>query len=128
MVGSSVIKGELYGWLRQNKAEDGQPDPYGYCHFPQYGPDFFKMLTGEQLVSKIIKGYKRTEWQKIRDRNEALDCRVYARAAASVVGLDRLSNDQLKLLAPPVTRKQSTNEPTKPSISQPIKRRESSYL
>jgi phage terminase large subunit GpA-like protein len=29
------------------------------------------------------------EWQKTRDRNEALDCRVYARAAASACGIER---------------------------------------
>jgi len=29
------------------------------------------------------------EWQKLRERNEALDCRVYARAAAWIAGADR---------------------------------------
>src|SRR5690606_24396765 len=29
------------------------------------------------------------EWQKMRERNEALDCRVYARAAAWILGADR---------------------------------------
>jgi phage terminase large subunit GpA-like protein len=28
-------------------------------------------------------------WQKLRERNEALDCRVYARAAAWILGADR---------------------------------------
>jgi phage terminase large subunit GpA-like protein len=41
------------------------------------------------LVTKLVKGYRRHEWQKMRDRNEALDCRVYARAAASRLGVDR---------------------------------------
>jgi phage terminase large subunit GpA-like protein len=36
-----------------------------------------------------VKGYRRHQWQKMRERNEALDCRVYARAAASRIGLDR---------------------------------------
>ncbi|MFZ5792828.1 MAG: terminase gpA endonuclease subunit, partial [Pseudomonadota bacterium] len=31
------------------------------------------------------------EWQKLRERNEALDCRVYARAAAWIAGADRWS-------------------------------------
>ena len=31
----------------------------------------------------------RLEWQKLRERNEALDCRVYARAAAWIAGADR---------------------------------------
>ena len=40
-------------------------------------------------MTRLVKGYKRMEWQKIRERNEALDCRVYARAAAARVGIDR---------------------------------------
>jgi phage terminase large subunit GpA-like protein len=32
---------------------------------------------------------RRLEWQKLRERNEALDCRVYARAAAWIAGADR---------------------------------------
>jgi phage terminase large subunit GpA-like protein len=34
-------------------------------------------------------GYMKREWQKLRERNEALDCYVYARAAAAASGLDR---------------------------------------
>ncbi|MGR3479092.1 MULTISPECIES: terminase gpA endonuclease subunit [Rhodobacterales] len=33
--------------------------------------------------------YARQEWQKLRERNEALDTRVYARAAAWIMGADR---------------------------------------
>jgi phage terminase large subunit GpA-like protein len=39
-----------------------------------------------------VKGYRRSEWQKTRERNEALDCRVYARAAA-VYGMDRATEE-----------------------------------
>ena len=35
------------------------------------------------------RGYAHQEWQKMRERNEALDCRVYARAAAWILGADR---------------------------------------
>lgn len=90
-VGTSVAKSELYGWLRQPKAIDGFADTFGYCHFPEYGEEYFKMLTAEQLVTKKVKGYSKVEWQKHRERNEALDCRVYARAAAAVCGLDRFT-------------------------------------
>ena len=34
---------------------------------------------------------RRLEWQKLRERNEALDTRVYARAAAWIAGADRWS-------------------------------------
>ena len=35
------------------------------------------------------RGFPRLEWQKLRERNEALDCRVYARAATWIAGADR---------------------------------------
>lgn len=87
-IGVSLLKGELYGWLKQTRKEDGSV-PRGYCHFPEYATEYFKQLTAEQLVTKIVKGYPKREWQKTRDRNEALDCRVYSRAAAIALGLDR---------------------------------------
>jgi phage terminase large subunit GpA-like protein len=40
---------------------------------------------------KTKRGFARLEWQKLRERNEALDTRVYARAAAWIAGLDRWS-------------------------------------
>ena len=49
-----------------------------------------KQLVAEQLVTvKTRRGFTRLEWQKLRERNEALDCRVYARAAAWIAGADR---------------------------------------
>ena len=41
------------------------------------------------MTVKTRRGFTRLEWQKLRERNEALDCRVYARAAAWIAGLDR---------------------------------------
>jgi phage terminase large subunit GpA-like protein len=38
---------------------------------------------------KTKRGFQRLEWQNLRERNEALDCRVYARAAAWIAGADR---------------------------------------
>jgi len=49
-----------------------------------------KQLVAEQLVTiRDKRGYARQEWQKLRERNEALDTRVYARAAAWILGADR---------------------------------------
>lgn len=86
-IGVSILKKELYGWLRQ-KIDEGEVPP-GYCYFPKYyDQHYFKMLTAEQLTKKIVKGYTKYQWEKIRERNEALDCRVYARAAAAIAGID----------------------------------------
>ena len=52
--------------------------------------EWVKQLVSEQLVTiKTKRGFSRLEWQKLRERNEALDCRVYARAAAWIAGADR---------------------------------------
>jgi phage terminase large subunit GpA-like protein len=93
-VNGSMIKEELYRWLRLDRPteESREPFPSGYCHFPKYGEEFFKQLTAEQLVTRVIKGYRRGEWQKTRDRNESLDARTYARAAAAVYGMDRFND------------------------------------
>ncbi len=40
-------------------------------------------------MSKVVKGYTKQEWQKVRERNEVLDCRIYARAASIALGIDR---------------------------------------
>jgi phage terminase large subunit GpA-like protein len=63
-----------------------------------YAPEYFKQLTAEQLVTRIHKGYPRSEWQKMRERNEALDCRIYARAAAIALGVDRWSETKWSTL------------------------------
>ena len=42
-----------------------------------------KQLTAEQLMTiKILQGFQRLQSQQTRERNEALDCRIYSRAAA----------------------------------------------
>jgi phage terminase large subunit GpA-like protein len=92
-LGTGVLKSELYGWLKLPTPAEGHPYPDGYCHFPEYGEDFFKQLTGEHMVAVVNKRTRFTihEWQLIPGReNHYLDCRVYARAAAAVVGLDRM--------------------------------------
>lgn len=82
-VGVSVLKSELYGWLR---LEEGDP---GYCHFPQYDEKYFKGLTAEELIlTKDKSGHTVERWVKKYTRNEPLDIRNYARAAAHMVGMD----------------------------------------
>ncbi len=109
-VATPLVKSELYGWLMLSAPTDeelaaGDDYPPGYCHFPQYDGEFFKQLTAEHLVTRLVKGYPKPEWQKTRERNEALDCRVYARAAAYVSGLDRLKDETWKTLEQRAARK-----------------------
>ena len=101
-VSSSVAKGELYRWLKLERPTDealeqGAGYPPGYCHFPQYGEEYFRQLTAERRVIRIHKGFPRASWEKDPSRrNEALDCRVYARAAAAIYGIDRFQERQWK--------------------------------
>lgn len=88
-VGVSMIKQELYGWLKQELPKDGEDFPYGWCDFPQYDEAYFRGITAEEMVPTIRRGFRRYEWQKVYDRNEPLDCRVYARAIASIAGIER---------------------------------------
>ena len=90
-VAGSVAKSELYGFLRLDVPVDEAAFPPGWCHFPEFDDDYFKQLTAEQLVShKNRRGYTTLEWELIPGReNHCLDARVYARAAATLVGLDR---------------------------------------
>jgi len=114
-VGHGVVKTELYGWLKQPQAVDEAMEPYGFCYFPEYDSEYFKMLTAEGFIYKIVKGYKKGEWQKTRERNEALDCRVYARAAASILGIDRYNDETWENLENEVFQPTIENTPkTKP--------------
>lgn len=92
-VGSGHLKRELYGWLKldQPNLEKDEPHPPGYVHLPTHaaGQEFCEQLTAEQLVIRKGKnGFPTSEWVKQRERNEALDCRVYARAAAVAYGAE----------------------------------------
>lgn len=89
-----IAKSELYAWLRLETPTDGSaPPPPGFCHFPEYGEDYFRQLTAEQLLPVRARGgFLRLEWSLIPGReNHVLDARVYARAAAAVAGLDRFT-------------------------------------
>lgn len=89
-VGVSGLKREFYGWLRLSLGEGGAI-PAGWAHFPEYAEGHFKELTSEFTVTKLLRGYIKEQWTKTRGvRNEPLDCRVYARAAAAIVGIDRM--------------------------------------
>jgi len=105
-IDTGVLKEELYDNLQlRPPVEPGAPYPAGYCHFPQYGPEHFKGLTAETLVRRRLKGGRVVlDWEKTRERNEPLDCRVYARAAAYVLGADRWSRQDWSAMRELVTK------------------------
>lgn len=89
-VGTSIIKSELFAMLKLQPTAEGVY-PKGYCHFPEdYSERYYQMLTAEQLQVVRTKTGERWDWVKIRRRNEAIDCRVYARSLSYLYGLDTL--------------------------------------
>lgn len=92
----ATFKSETYRCLRlvaptDEEIKAGGRIPAGYVHLPRgTEAEWLKQLVAERLVTvKTKRGFTRLEWQKLRERNEALDCRVYARAAAWIAGADR---------------------------------------
>lgn len=77
MVGTDTIKATVYARLKLNVQGPG------YFHFPHdLGPEFFEQLTSEKQVTRYVKGFPIQEWtKKAGQRNEVLDCTVYAYAA-----------------------------------------------
>ena len=82
-IGVNALKDIVFGSLKIRRGRKG------YCHFPSnadkgYDLEYFKALTAE------VKSYKnkKVEWLKIRERNEALDCRNYALVPFYVFNID----------------------------------------
>jgi phage terminase large subunit GpA-like protein len=90
----------------------------GYCHFPTDRDDeYFKQLTAEKIATRYHKGFAKREFVKVRARNEALDVRVYAMAALTLLNanLKALHNrmmanldksEQVKKVAPQMKKTQ----------------------
>jgi phage terminase large subunit GpA-like protein len=118
-VATNIAKSELYGWLRLERDPSTGETAAGFCHFPDYDEEYFKQLTAEQLVAhRSRKGFIRLEWEIVPGRqNHVLDARVYARAAAALVGLDRFQeSDWLaheRIVMPPA------KEPSVPAPGHP---------
>jgi phage terminase large subunit GpA-like protein len=100
-VAVSTFKSETYRFLRLERPTPeelagGALFSPGTLHLPGWiDSEWLKQLVAEQLVTvRNKRGFSRLEWQKLRERNEALDCRVYARAAAWILGADRWSEAQ----------------------------------
>jgi terminase, large subunit len=131
-VGVAKIKEELYGWLKQEKptAESGAELPWGWCHFPEYAEEHFRQLTAEELVPVTHRGFRKYVWEVTRKngRNEALDCRVYARAASYVLQIDKWTPEMWEQAARDAgigTRTQASSPAAAPLVVQPKRQRRS---
>jgi phage terminase large subunit GpA-like protein len=74
-VNTNYYKDHIYNRLKIER-QPGEIQKFGYCGFPRdYNDEYFLMLTGEE---KRVDG----SFHPIRERVEALDCRVYNEALA----------------------------------------------
>lgn len=94
-VGVSMLKRETYGFLRLSIDHETGEVPHGYCHIPKREMSYFRGLTAEEEMMVLNKrGFEEYAFVKKYKRNEPLDCRVYARAAAAVIGIDRWTSER----------------------------------
>ncbi|MEN3976902.1 phage terminase large subunit family protein [Emcibacter sp. SYSU 3D8] len=95
-IATSSLKHEFYRQLRLERPtrESGDPFPAGYVHLSEAVPE-----DGcRQLVSEVYDAGKGVWSVRQSERNEWLDCRVGARAAAYWAGVDMMSEDDWQSL------------------------------
>jgi phage terminase large subunit GpA-like protein len=82
-IGVDTVKSLLFARMRID--EPGA----GYIHFSdRLNEEYFRQLTAEKVVTRFHKGFKKRVFEKIRARNEALDCMVYSYAAYAILGIN----------------------------------------
>jgi len=82
-VAVSSFKAETYRFLRlerpsREETAEGALPPAGTIHLPDWAEsEWLKQLVGEQLVTvRSKRGFAKLEWQKLRERNEAVFVRL----------------------------------------------------
>lgn len=127
IVGVDTAKESLYANL---KVQDLGPS---FCHFPSgyldeqgvtrerraYDRDYFEQLTAEKLVTEMDGMTPVRRWEKKRERNEALDCRVYAMAALDDLNIkdwEKLAANVASLVEKPARAAQAAPIPTAPAV------------
>lgn len=105
-IGVDTVKDLIFARLRIN--EEGA----GYVHFSDVLSDeYFRQLTAEKVVTRFHRGFKKRIYEKVRPRNEALDCMVYAIAAYAILSIN------VKALARRVEEKTDEDMTKKPEAN-----------
>jgi phage terminase large subunit GpA-like protein len=83
-VGTGAAKDQIFNSLKIDA-----PEKLGFIHFPMVDPmidrEFFAQITAEKRVKTYKNGFPVPVYKKVRPRNEALDCWVYAIAALEIL-------------------------------------------
>lgn len=117
-VNVDYYKTAIYSHLGLMQEEQyGRLGPPLFCHFPNnYQEEHFKRLTAER---KIFTANKKPEWKKVYVRNEQLDCRVYASAAATLFGIERFSDADFDRMSGSVKKQERKQVEKKPQSRLP---------
>lgn len=118
-VNVNYLKDELDAWLAlevPTPNQDGSIDwPDGWCEWPEYAPEYFKGICGEERVQRG----NRLVWERVYKDQEPFDCRIYAMTAAFSLGLDRWSSERWTQELRAVQQASRHNEAVRPAVRQP---------
>ena len=109
-VGTDTAKDSIFARLKID-----EPGPR-FMHFPTgngYTEEYFKQLTGEELRTRMHHGFPVRYYKKIRERNEALDLRVYNLAAFEIL------NPHMEKIMEGIAGEEPTEEPESGSLKRP---------
>lgn len=113
----SSLKHHLFDHLRETTKEKSDPSIPFYMEYPSdYSQEYYQQLYSETYIKKG----NRMQWEKIRDRNEILDCTVYNLAMYYHLGLGNLSSEDWEGLS--MSQKQMLAAETMPVKKKQIRR------
>lgn len=118
MVGTDTAKDLIYGRLHVER-----PGP-GYMHFSKALPsEFYEQLTAEVRVLQKTASGDQYRWVKRQQRNEVLDCTVYAIFGAHALDLhkftDRMWTKLEEAVCPPIADMFAASSPIALGLDEP---------
>ncbi len=120
IVGTEIIKHEFYSQIKMVKNNDNTY-PLGFPHFPDYHEGYFKGVLSEEIRLKTLSnGSVKYEFYCPHGvRNEPLDCRVYARAAATSQMIDHFTPRHWERLRS-IMLSQRVSKPRQPIVTETV--------
>ena len=119
MVGTDTAKDLIHGRLQVTQAGPG------CIHFSKALPaEFYEQLTAEVRVLQRTASGEQFRWVKRQQRNEVLDCTVYALFAAHMLDLHRYTDKMWAKLEsavnPPMADLFDSSAPTSEVVAEPL--------
>lgn len=118
MVATDLAKDTIFSRLRLDEVGPR------YMHFPRgfgYTEEYFRQLSAEVVKTQYIRGFPKRVYVKIRERNEALDLKVYGLALLDIVPpiIPVIREKQERAKKEYVLKQAAPPEPEKPPSIEP---------